>query len=159
MGIFRIGRTRVAEHTIRTAFVTGAAGFIGSHVVGLLIERGVQVRALVRNQSLQQPAANVLANDKVELIIGDLLAPDGWRDRLQGCDTLFHIAALYSARAEDAPRLYEVNVHGAQAVFQAAAAAGVQRVVHTSTIGVIGRPASGELADEDTPFNLWRRRQ
>ena len=156
MGIFRIGRTRVAEHTIRTAFVTGAAGFIGSHVVGLLIERGVQVRALVRNKSLQQPAANVLVNNKVELIIGDLLAPDGWIDRLRGCDTLFHVAALYSARAEDAPRLYEVNVHGAQAVFQAAAAAGVQRVVHTSTVGVIGRPPSGELADEDTPFNLWR---
>ena len=146
----------MAEHTIQTAFVTGAAGFIGSHVVELLIERGVQVRALVRNRSLQQPAANALAQDNVELIIGDLLAPDGWRDRLRGCDTVFHIAALYSARARDAPRLYEVNVDGTQAVLHAATAAGVQRVVHTSTIGVIGRPASGELADEDTPFNLWR---
>ena len=154
--IFVSGRTQVTEHTIQTAFVTGAAGFIGSHVVELLIERNVQVRALVRNESLQQPAANVLVDDKVELIIGDLLAPDGWIDRLRGCDTVFHVAALYSARAEDAPRLYEVNVHGAQAVFQAAAAAGVQRMVHTSSIGVIGRPASGELADEDTPFNLWR---
>jgi dihydroflavonol-4-reductase len=146
----------VAEHTIQTAFVTGAAGFIGSHVIALLIERGVQVRALVRNESLQQPAANVLVNDKAELIVGDLLVPNDWIDRLRGCDTLFHVAALYSARPEDAPRLYEVNVHGTQAVFQAAAAAGVQRVVHTSTIGVIGRPAGGELADEDTPFNLWR---
>ncbi len=146
----------MAEHTIRTAFVTGAAGFIGSHVVASLIERGVQVRALVRNGSLQQPAANALAQDNVELIIGDLLAPDGWRDRLRGCDTLFHVAALYSARPADAPHLYEVNVDGAQAVCQVAAAVGVQRVVHTSTIGVIGRPAGGALANEDTPFNLWR---
>ncbi len=146
----------MAEHTIRTAFVTGAAGFIGSHIVASLVEGGVQVRALVRDGSVQQPAANALAQDNVELIVGDLLAPDGWRDRLRGSDTLFHVAALYSARPADAPNLYRVNVDGTQAVCQVAAAVGVQRVVHTSTIGVIGRPAGGALANEDTPFNLWR---
>ena len=116
--VFRTGPIRVAEHTIRTAFVTGAAGFIGSHVVASLIERGGASSPSVRNGSLQQPVANALAQDNVELIIGDLLAPDGWRDRLRGCDTLFHVAALYSARPADAPHLYKVNVDGTQAVCQ-----------------------------------------
>jgi dihydroflavonol-4-reductase len=146
----------VFHHTVQTAFVTGAAGFIGSQVVRRLIEQGVQVRALVRTLPAHQPAAATLAQDAVELIVGDLRAPERWRGRLQGCDTVFHIAALYSAQPADAPLLYQVNVHGVQAMLSAAAAAGVRCVVHTSTIGVLGRPADDGLADEDTPFNLWR---
>ena len=146
----------MTDHTIRIAFVTGAAGFIGSRLVKLLVAQGLRVRALVRNPALQQPAAAWLAHENVELIAGDLVTPDGWRGRLQGCDTVFHVAAFYSSLSADAPRLYEVNVAGTQAVLAAAAAAGVERVVHTSTIGVIGRPAGDGLADEDTPFNLWR---
>jgi dihydroflavonol-4-reductase len=65
------------------------------------------------------------------------------------------VAALYSARPSDAPALYQVNVGGAQAALAAAAAAGVQIVVHTSTIGTVGRPANGAPADEGCPFNLW----
>jgi dihydroflavonol-4-reductase len=146
----------MSRHTPQTVFVTGAAGFIGSRVVWQLTKQGVQVRALVHTMPVQQPVAATLAHEAVEVIAGDLLAPEGWRDRLQGCDTVFHIAALYSVQPAEAPRLYAVNVHGTQAVLSAAAAAAVQRVVHTSTIGTIGRPAGGGLVDETTPFNLWR---
>lgn len=140
------------ERNTRTAFVTGAAGFVGSHVVRALLAAGVDVRALVRRAA----AAVALAGLDLELVEGDLLQPAGWSPRLAGCDTLFHLAAFYSIQPADAQRLYAVNVGGAQAVLQAAAGAGVGCVVHTSTIGVIGRPADGSLPDEDTPFNLWR---
>lgn len=143
------------KHTVTTAFVTGAAGFVGSHLVGLLAERGVRIRALVRSLTPQQPSPWWLSHPNVELVPGDLTTPDRWRGCLQGCDSVFHVAALYSAQPADAARLYEVNVVGTQAVLEAAAAADVARVVHTSTIGVIGRPADGGLADEESPFNLW----
>lgn len=138
-------------HGVRTAFVTGGAGFVGSHVVGALVDAGVAVRALVRQRSAWRgPVA-----PQIELVEGDLTAPHGWTARLVGCDTLFHLAALYSANPADAARLYAVNVGGTQAVLGAAATAGVQRVVHTSTIGTVGRPANNALPVETTPFNLW----
>lgn len=139
------------DHRVRTAFVTGGAGFVGSHVVQALVDAGVAVRALVRPSSVWRgPTA-----PQVELVEGDLTAPQGWAQRLSGCDTLFHLAALYSADPADAARLYAVNVGGTQAVLRAAAAAGVRRVVHTSTIGAVGRPAGDALPVETTPFNLW----
>ncbi len=137
--------------TVRTAFVTGAAGFVGSHLVHRLAAEGVAVRALAREG---RPAAAPAAPG-VEWIEGDLTAPQGWADRLAGCDVAFHLAALYSPRPEDARLLYAVNVGGTQAVLAAAAAAGVACVVHTSTIGTIGRPTDGSPATEDAPFNLW----
>lgn len=140
-----------ARPTFRTAFVTGAAGFVGAHVVQRLLAEGVAVRALAR----RIPPAEGPTIAAVEWIQGDLLAPQAWTHRLAGCDVVFHVAALYSARAEDARQLYAVNVGGTQAVMRAAADAGVARVVHTSTVGTLGRPADGSAPDEEVPFNLW----
>lgn len=137
---------------LNCAFVTGGDGFVGSHLVRQLLLRGVQVRALTRRGAAGRDG---LPNE-VEWVTGDLLEPDAWRGRLSGCDVLFHVAASYSPRPEDARQMHAVNVTGTRHVMQAAAAAGVSRVVHTSTIGVVGRPADGSLPDERTPFNLWR---
>lgn len=142
------------DRPLTHAFVTGAAGFVGGHVVRQLSAAGVRVTALARTAQAALPP-ELAALPGVAWVQGDLLEPAGWAGRLRDCDALFHVAALYSTRSADAPALYAVNVGGAQAVLAAAAEAAVTIVVHTSTIGTIGRPSAGSLADEETPFNLW----
>jgi dihydroflavonol-4-reductase len=144
----------MTDRSLTHAFVTGAAGFVGGHVVRRLSAAGVRVTALARAPQAALPP-ELARLPGVAWVQGDLLEPAGWADRLSGCDALFHVAARYSARPADAPALYRVNVGATQAVLAAAAAASVQIAVHTSTIGTIGRPAGGAPADEDCPFNLW----
>ncbi len=133
------------------AFVTGATGFVGSAVVRSLLRRGAAVRVLVRPSS---DLSNIAGLD-VEVFSGDLLDRDALVGALHGCDTLYHVAAYYSTDEADSQTMYEVNVRGTQVVMGAALEAGVQRAVHTSTIGTVGQPVDGSLATEATPFNLW----
>ncbi len=135
------------------AFVTGATGFVGSAVVRSLLRRNVTVRVLARRTS---DLRNIVGLD-LEVFCGDLLEEDGLTDALRGCDTLYHVAAYYSTDEADSQTMYEVNVRGTKAVMRAALKAGLQRVVHTSTIGTIGQPLDGSLATEETQFNLWNR--
>ncbi len=133
------------------ALVTGATGFVGSAVVHSLLRRGAAVRVLARPSS----DLSNLAGLDVEVSYGDLLDKSALLRVMHGCDTLYHVAAYYSTHDADARAMYEVNVHGTQLALAAALEAGVQRVVHTSTIGTIGQPADGSLATEATLFNLW----
>jgi dihydroflavonol-4-reductase len=146
--------TMLHDRTLTHAFVTGAAGFVGGHVVRQLAAAGVRVTALARAPQAALPP-ELAGLPGVQWLQGDLLEPAGWVGHLRDCDALLHVAALYSPRLADAPALYAVNVGGTQALLAAAAEASVQVVVHTSTIGTIGRPGDGSLADENTPFNLW----
>ncbi len=133
------------------ALVTGVTGFIGGLVLRELVAEGVPVRALVRpghdTQWLEQLGA--------EVAHGDLRDRDSLAAALEGCDTLFHVAALYSTNEADTALMYETNVVGTRNILQAAAGLRYARVVVTSTIGTIGRPADGSLPDEDVEFNLW----
>lgn len=133
------------------ALVTGAAGFVGSHVVRAVLESGGQVRALVRPGS----TADALAGLDAEVVQGDVRDAAAMSDALQGCDTLFHVAAYYGSREDDAPMLYEVNVKGTLTVMLTAMRGGVKRTVLTSTIGTIGQTVDGTPADESAPFNMW----
>lgn len=135
------------------AFVTGATGFVGSAVVRSLLHRGITVKVLARHTSDLRNIAGL----GLEVFYGDLLDGDGLTAALRGCDALYHVAAYYSTAEADSQTMYEVNVRGTKAVLRAALKAGVQRVVHTSTIGTIGQPTDGTLATEETPFNLWDR--
>jgi dihydroflavonol-4-reductase len=135
-------------------FVTGGNGFVGGHVVQLLVAEGAAVTVLLRSGSAPGPLTGL----PVDLVKGDLVAPDEWRRALEGCDLCFHIAALY-ARAERAADLYRTNVSGTAALLEACAGAGVRRVVVTGTVGILGRSKStgARGPDESAAFDLWRR--
>jgi dihydroflavonol-4-reductase len=127
------------------ALVTGAAGFIGSHVVAALATAGAEVRAFDRQPLVDVPAG-------VDPVAGDLLDSEALQRAMEGCDTVFHLAALYSYARADAGAMRAVNVDGTRALLDAAAHGGVRRrIVHTSSCGTCG-PVAGRAATEvDTP--------
>ncbi|MCG9478757.1 MAG: NAD-dependent epimerase/dehydratase family protein [Actinomycetia bacterium] len=115
------------------ALVTGATGFIGSHVAEKLIQEGFEVRVLVRQQSSQRNLENL----EVELCYGDLTHKQSLAQAVKGCDALFHVAASYSFWCRDARLPYQVNVEGTKNIMEAALQAGVKKIVYTSSESTI----------------------
>jgi dihydroflavonol-4-reductase len=135
-----------------TALVTGGAGFVGSHVVRALLDAGERVRVLIRTSSNRRNLAGL----DIGIVYGDVRDPEAVAAAVRRCETVYHIAAMYSSRPGDAVEMYSVNVLGTKRVLRAALEAGAERVVLTSTIGTIGRPPSGEPATEACTFNLMQ---
>jgi dihydroflavonol-4-reductase len=125
-------------------FVTGSTGFVGANVTRALLDAGAEVRALVRSGA---DARNIdgLGIERVE---GDLSQTDTLRKAMIGCDAVIHVAALYSLWRSDAQALYKSNVEGTINTLEAAAAAGVNRVVYTSSVAALGVPRAGQIGDE-----------
>jgi dihydroflavonol-4-reductase len=132
------------------ALVTGGTGFVGSQVVRALVEDGVEVRVLARPGSDRR----ALVDLPVEVVTGDLAEPPSLAAPLRGVETLYHVAADYRLWAPDPVVLYRVNVGGTRALLLAAAAAGVSRVVYTSSVGTLGLPPDGGPGTEATPVQL-----
>jgi len=130
--------------------VTGGTGFVGAAVVRALLAAGASVRVLARPGSDRR----LLQDLPVEIVPGDLADAASLAGALRGCRRLFHVAALYSLWAPDRRLFYQVNVEGTRRVLQAAAEAGVARVVYTSTVGALGIPADGRPGTEETPACL-----
>lgn len=131
--------------------VTGAAGMVGSHVVRALLERGDDVRAMVRETSRTE---NLDGLD-VERVVADVLDPRAVRQAMRGVEKLFHVAGSTSLRAP-ADVLFSVNVDGTRVVLSEALRAGVERVVHTSSVAAIGPAVQGSTADETQVFRAGR---
>lgn len=136
---------------MKRALVTGAAGFIGCHVVRELLAENVEVRALLRPG---ESRANLDGLD-LEIVEGDLLDAAAVDRAAQGVDTLFHLAAIYAIWMKDWAPIYEVNLQGSRNVLWSALKRGVGRVVYTSSIAAIGLAPGRELSTEETPFNLY----
>ncbi len=137
--------------TYPRAFVTGAAGFIGNHVVRRLVEEGVETTCLV----LPHDPAPMLEGLRVRIVHGDLSDPIVLAEQMAGASIVFNLAAIYALWLPVPRTMFDVNVGGTRNVMSAARRAGVPRVVHTSSIAAIGTRPGAELADEDTPFCDW----
>jgi dihydroflavonol-4-reductase len=133
-----------------TSLVTGATGFVGSHVARMLIERGEQVRVLVRPQSSLQ----ALEGLPVEKVYGDLRNPQSLGKAVEGVDRVFHVAADYRLGASNPQEIYDANVAGTRNLLQAAHRAGVERIVVTSSVATIAVDRGSELPNEQTAARL-----
>jgi len=132
------------------AFVTGATGFVGSHVAQLLSAQGADLRLLVRPTSRTENIADL----KAERVTGDLRDPDSLKKGMQGCEFVFHVAADYRLWVRDPEEMYRSNVEGTRAIIRAAQETGVRRVIYTSSVATMGFTTTGHIADESSPVAL-----
>jgi dihydroflavonol-4-reductase len=132
------------------AFVTGATGFLGSHVARVLADQGAELRLLVR------PTSNLrnLEGLNAETATGDLRDPASLEKAMAGCDAVFHVAADYRLWLRDPQEMYRSNVAGTRAILEAARKNNVQRIVYTSSVATVGFTSHGQPADEDSPVSI-----
>jgi dihydroflavonol-4-reductase len=132
------------------AFVTGATGFLGSHVARVLAEQGTSLRLLVRPTSDLRNIADLNA----DRVVGDLRDPASIEKALAGCDALFHVAADYRLWVRNPEQMYRSNVEGTRGLIEAARKQGVRKIVYTSSVATMGFSSNGTLADENSPVTL-----
>ena len=132
------------------ALVTGATGFVGAAVARALLREGWEVRALARPGSDRRNLQRI----NVEVVEGNLNDAASLAPAASGCEALFHVAADYRLGAFDPRELYQTNVEGTRNILSAARAAGVRRVVYTSSVATVGIPKDGTPGSEETPSTL-----
>jgi dihydroflavonol-4-reductase len=132
------------------AFVTGATGFVGSHVARVLAQQGAELRLLVRSGSDLRNIEEL----KAEQTVGDLRDAASLKKAMAGCDVVFHVAADYRLWIPDPAQMYRSNVEGTRAILEAARENSVRRVVYTSSVATMGFTTNGQLANEDSPVSL-----
>lgn len=132
------------------SLITGANGFVGSNLSRFLIQQGEQVRVLVRPQSDQR----VLKSLSAEVAYGDLRDPATLLPALKGVQRVYHVAADYRLWAKNPNEIYESNVTGTQNLLRAARETGIDRFIHTSSVGTLVPPHPQSLPDEETHLQL-----
>jgi dihydroflavonol-4-reductase len=132
------------------AFVTGATGFVGSHVARALAAQGADLRLLVRSSSDLRNIQDLRA----ERVIGDLRDPESLQKAVAGCDFVFHVAADYRLWVRDPDEMYRSNVEGTKAILEAARQSKIRRVVYTSSVATMGFNSNGEFATEQSPVSV-----
>ncbi len=131
------------------AFVTGGNGFVGSAVVRRLLDEGADVRVLVRRGG----DTRLLDGLPVEIVTGDLGDVEALKRGCDGCDEVYHVAALYTFWGHPWEEFVATNVDGTRNALRAAWEAGAARIVYTSSIATLGQPADGSAGDEETPVS------
>ncbi|MDQ1454270.1 MAG: dihydroflavonol-4-reductase, partial [Acidobacteriaceae bacterium] len=131
-------------------FLTGATGFVGSHVARAFAAQGARLHLLVRSTSRLDNLEGLSA----ETVIGDLRQPDSFRSALSDCEVLVHVAADYRLWVRDPQAMYAANVDGTRNLLALAREVGVRRVVYTSSVATMGFREDGTIVDENTPVSL-----
>jgi dihydroflavonol-4-reductase len=132
------------------AFITGATGFVGSHVARALADLGADLRLLVRASSRTDNIADLRA----EIVAGDLRDPGSLKDAMTGCEFAFHVAADYRLWVRDPEEMYRANVEGTRSIIEVAQRSGVRRVIYCSSVATMGFTADGRIVDESSPVKL-----
>ena len=133
-----------------TTLLTGGTGFVGAAVLRSLIAAGHNVRALVRPNSDRRNLSGV----DCEIVTGDLTEPESLKRVVRGCETVFHVAADYRIWVPDREKMNRVNVEGTVELIRAATAAGVSRIVYTSSVATLRLRDDGFPADEESHAEL-----
>lgn len=136
---------------IRNVLVTGGTGFIGSSLAIALLNHGCSVRILRRPDS----SLRAIGDTEVEHAVGDVRDLSSVRRAVQGCDTVFHTAAIISHWRKERQLMYDTNILGTRNVATASLEAGVRTFVHTSSVAAVGYDPDGSVANENTKFN-WQ---
>ncbi|HKD80067.1 MAG TPA: hopanoid-associated sugar epimerase [Candidatus Angelobacter sp.] len=131
-------------------FITGATGFVGSHVARALAAEGADLRLLVRPTSRKDNIIDLRA----ETVEGDLREPESLKKAMAGCEFVFHVAADYRLWVRDPEQMYRANVEGTRAIIQAAQQSGVRRVIYTSSVATMGFTQDGHIATENSPVSI-----
>jgi len=134
-----------------STIITGATGFIGSHITRKLVNRGEKVKVLVRKTSNTKNIDDL----NVEKVYGDVLNKESLVSAFKGCDTLYHSAGFVSFKKSDYKKLVDVNVTGTENVLSAAMEAGLKKVLFTSSVAAIGPEIENKLINENTEFKIY----
>ena len=134
----------------KPVLVTGASGFVGAAVARALLAAGRKVRALLRPSSDRRNVEGLA----IDVRLGSLTEPRSLAAALEGCGALYHVAADYRLWVRNPATMYAVNVDGTRSLMEAALAAGVGRIVYTSSVATLGWRPDGTAADETTPSAL-----
>ncbi|MCK5499517.1 MAG: NAD-dependent epimerase/dehydratase family protein [Gammaproteobacteria bacterium] len=130
--------------------ITGANGFIGSAVMRCLLEADHDIRVMVRLGSERRNLEGL----SVEIIEGDLQDKTSLEQAVRGCNALFHLAADYRLWIPDPDNMYHINVTGTRDLMLASAEAGVEKIVYTSSVAVLGLNNDRTPANEETPMTI-----
>lgn len=136
---------------MKNALVTGGCGFLGSWIVRQLCADGVSVRVL----ALPGENRENIEDLSVEVVEGDVCDRTSAEAAVDGMDSVFHTAAIYSDWAPDPTRMYDVNMRGTFNMLEASRRAGVERVIYTASIVSLGRSGAETPGDESTPYEAW----
>lgn len=131
-------------------FLTGATGFVGSHVARQLSDAGAELRLLVRASSRRDNISDLRA----DIVVGDLRDAASLRRAMDGCELVFHVAADYRLWTRNPEEMYAANVGGTEAIIRGAREAGVRRTVYCSSVATMGFGNGALITDEDTPVSL-----